>query len=104
MYLTEINGSKAAVKALIASELLVDYRTSSGRLGRGLNAGQLIGLAKAPFRPLAAAITTDVSPYGKVYRFSAGHGSLNITPLETGEAIQAACKAFRLSVGRKKKR
>lgn len=101
-YFLEIDGSKAAVKAVKATGILVDHTTSNG-LGGGAGAGQLCGICSAPWKPLESAITTDTSPLGTVYRFAAGrHGSMNITPLETAEAVAAARNILR--AGNKKRR
>ena len=101
MYLVEINGSKAAVRHIKGSDILVEHATSSG-LGGGHGADQLCGICSAPYKPLVAAITKDSSELGTVYRFAAGkHGSCNITPLETEQAVQAARKIIR--GGRRKK-
>lgn len=90
LYLIDIDGSRAAVSAVLAAGILEDYATSNG-LGGGVGAGQLFGICTAPWKPLEKAITTDKSPLlGTVYRFAAGKGSCNITPLETAGAVAEA--------------
>lgn len=103
LYLIDINGSRAAVSAVLAAGILEDYATSNG-LGGGAGAGQLFGICTAPWKPLEKAITTDKSPLGTVYRFAAGHGSLNIIPLETEETLAAARKIVRAGKNKKRRR
>ena len=102
-YFIEVCGSKATVRALRESDILIDYSVSSG-LGGGAGAGQLCGICSEPWKPLEKAITTDKSPLGTVYRFAAGHGSLNIIPLETEETLAAARKIVRAGKNKKRRR